>query len=263
MKNLLKICFIIFFTIYVNNLYSCKSEDEPPSVAKAEKIYYTVIFDSVGGSSIEPQIIESGKTISMPSIPQKTGYTFIGWYDGENKFDFTKAVTKNIKLSAKWDIIHKHVYSNEWTFDENKHWHKAICSHNEEISELSEHIFDDGELTKKSTLENTGIFTYTCKICNYKKNFTVAKAEKHLLVPTSSPVKINEVNQKYRIYKTNYKCTNCGTTCTQYTWGNIGLNNGQWAAISSGLSTTYYNENRNYEIKSKEACPATPIKFIY
>lgn len=75
-------------------------------VAKWEKSKYTVKFVSEHGS-FEDQTIEHGKPIDPDklTIPEVDGYTFDGWYADENRtieFDFTKPITSNTTVYAKW-----------------------------------------------------------------------------------------------------------------------------------------------------------------
>ncbi len=63
---------------------------------------FEVKFNSDGGSSVTSQTIEKGKTATEPANPNRTGYKFDGWYLGNTKFDFTKPITSNITLVAKW-----------------------------------------------------------------------------------------------------------------------------------------------------------------
>ena len=68
---------------------------------------YTVTFDSYGGTPVPPkQEVEYGLTATEPTTaPTKTGYTFDGWYLGDEKYDFSDAVEQNITLRAKWEAI--------------------------------------------------------------------------------------------------------------------------------------------------------------
>ena len=71
--------------------------------AKWEINKYTVTFDSYGGTPVPPaQEVEYGHTATKPAAPEKTGYTFDGWYLGDEKYDFSAAVEQNITLTAKW-----------------------------------------------------------------------------------------------------------------------------------------------------------------
>ena len=66
---------------------------------------YTVTFDSDGGSTVAKQTIEEGETATKPTNPEKNGYEFAGWYNGNTEFDFATPITGNITLKAKWNII--------------------------------------------------------------------------------------------------------------------------------------------------------------
>ncbi len=65
----------------------------------------TVTFNSNGGSNVSTITVNSGGTITLPSNPTKTGYTFEGWYTESglsNKFSTTNVINNNITLYAKW-----------------------------------------------------------------------------------------------------------------------------------------------------------------
>lgn len=73
-------------------------------VAKWDINQYTVQFVSDHGS-FKDQTIEYGKLIETDklTIPEVEGYTFDGWYTEDNtKFDFTKPITSNTTVYAKW-----------------------------------------------------------------------------------------------------------------------------------------------------------------
>ena len=65
--------------------------------------YITVSFDTDGGSNIDSVVIKIGETIKEPDIPTKDGYTFKGWYIKEEEFSFSKPITEEITLKAKWE----------------------------------------------------------------------------------------------------------------------------------------------------------------
>ena len=68
-------------------------------------IYYTVTFDAMGGSLVNPaQVKESTKLVS-PTTPSRVGYTFLNWrLDTVNGaiFDFNTLITSDITLVAEW-----------------------------------------------------------------------------------------------------------------------------------------------------------------
>ena len=60
-------------------------------------------FNPDNGESIFTQTIDRGEKFTEPtSTPKKEGYTFIGWYNGDKKFDFTTVPTGDVTLTAKW-----------------------------------------------------------------------------------------------------------------------------------------------------------------
>ena len=74
---------------------------------------YTVTFNSYGGTPVPPaQEVEYGLTATEPAAPEKTGYTFDGWYLGDEKYDFSDAVEQNITLYANWE---KNIYTVTYT----------------------------------------------------------------------------------------------------------------------------------------------------
>lgn len=69
----------------------------------SKKVEYEVYFDVAGGSKIQAQQVEKNQQVIEPKEPVKVGFEFKGWYVGEEKFDFTKPITQNITLTAKWE----------------------------------------------------------------------------------------------------------------------------------------------------------------
>ena len=63
----------------------------------------TVTFLSDGESAAPPQI-RANTPADQPADPTKEGYTFIGWYKGEEKWNFADAVTEAMTLTAKWQL---------------------------------------------------------------------------------------------------------------------------------------------------------------
>lgn len=76
-------------------------------VEQGEVVYYTVTFESNGGTEVESQQVKQGATATKPADPTREGYTFAGWYydpeltDG-SAFNFEAAMYDNLTLYAKW-----------------------------------------------------------------------------------------------------------------------------------------------------------------
>ena len=70
--------------------------------------YYTVTFDSQGGSAVDSQRVLEGNPVRAPESPTKNGYTFNGWYKSVDKdaelWSFaTDRVNSDITLYAFWN----------------------------------------------------------------------------------------------------------------------------------------------------------------
>ena len=57
------------------------------------------------GEDVYAVQVVNGKA-SAPDTPVKSGYRFVGWYNGNAKWDFDTPVTENLTLTAKWEKIH-------------------------------------------------------------------------------------------------------------------------------------------------------------
>ena len=87
---------------------SGNKEPLTPDTPSSSVVYYIVSFDSVGGTATESQRVEAGKTAKRPKDPEKSSearkeYLFIGWYSGEELWDFENtAVTADLTLTARY-----------------------------------------------------------------------------------------------------------------------------------------------------------------
>ncbi len=64
--------------------------------------YYTVSFNSMGGSLVDSQIVLPGKKAVQPQTPTKSGATFDCWLKNGVKFYFTTAINQDTVLTANW-----------------------------------------------------------------------------------------------------------------------------------------------------------------
>ena len=64
-------------------------------------------YDGIGGEDTETTV-DYPAQVKEPTTPSAEGYTFLGWYDENgNEFDFSKPVTKNTTVTAKWVKDHQ------------------------------------------------------------------------------------------------------------------------------------------------------------
>lgn len=112
---------------------------ENPDDSKAK---CTVIFDLnyQGKGAYKTVEVEYGKTVSNPGKPNRSQYTFNGWFtekDGGEKFIFSTPVTKDITLYAQWrknnvstgggGSSHSHSYGEWAPNDDGTHSKSCGC----------------------------------------------------------------------------------------------------------------------------------------
>jgi uncharacterized repeat protein (TIGR02543 family) len=74
-----------------------------------EKTYFTVTFDSKGGSKVSSIKVECGKELRLPKNPTKTGYTFLNWSDknGHPIYDKALLYCDDVTVYATWEEVKK------------------------------------------------------------------------------------------------------------------------------------------------------------
>lgn len=77
------------------------SNNIPPSPSG----FFTVIFDSTGGSEVANQTVKSGDCAVEPDVPSNGELYFLGWYLSEGysrMFNFNTPISQDLILYAKW-----------------------------------------------------------------------------------------------------------------------------------------------------------------
>lgn len=86
-----------------NDMYALKKEGNRIQMVLKT---YTVAFESNGGGKVNGQVVMIGKNADKPAAPNRTGYTFGGWYKDKActvQWDFDEeTVTEDITLYAGW-----------------------------------------------------------------------------------------------------------------------------------------------------------------
>ena len=95
-------------------------------------------FNPDNGEPTVTKFIDNDKNSKFAELvpePTKENYTFAGWYNGNEKFDFTTVPTGDVTLTAKWDI--------------NKYTVKFVSDHGSFADQTIEHgkLIDTGKLT--------------------------------------------------------------------------------------------------------------------
>ena len=111
MKNQVKYHLLLVAAVALT-FASCKTDVEE------SKTYYTVTFNTKGGTELANQTVESGKKATRPEtdptkeVTAAETYTFAGWYTSTDEgktlsdtaFDFDTAIEGDITLYAKWAV---------------------------------------------------------------------------------------------------------------------------------------------------------------
>lgn len=67
---------------------------------------WAVSFDPQNGEYVSPKYAAKGTAVGEPTVPVRAGYRFLGWYTADGaKWDFSKPVTSNMTLYAKWEKV--------------------------------------------------------------------------------------------------------------------------------------------------------------
>ncbi len=94
MKSKTRLIFSTLLLVFVFVLAACQGQDKT----------FTVTFNADGGTPVpEVQKVKSGKLATEPSEePTKDGFSFDGWFLGEEKYVFSTPVEEDITLKAGW-----------------------------------------------------------------------------------------------------------------------------------------------------------------
>lgn len=121
MKRFKFISIILIFVVSLGLvLTGCNNGNSTPD--NGTGTYYTVTFDSMGGSAVDSQSILEGNPARSPEVPTRENYSFVGWYkssdDNAEEWKFaTDRVTSDITLYAKWQSLESQTPTETLTFE--------------------------------------------------------------------------------------------------------------------------------------------------
>ena len=90
MKKIFSFLCLLFLSL---SLASCENNSQKE---------YTIRFNSAGGSYVALQNVLNGELATKPEDPTRSGFIFEGWFWNDEEFDFTKKITSDVQLVAKW-----------------------------------------------------------------------------------------------------------------------------------------------------------------
>lgn len=102
----------IFAALAALSISSCSLLPTLPILPSSEQLssssntpdsgYYTVFFDSNGGSEVAPQQVKAGESAKRPSNPTKSGFVFSDWYYEGQPWRFSNRIFQDTTLVAEW-----------------------------------------------------------------------------------------------------------------------------------------------------------------
>ena len=90
-------------TVHLNfNVIDGKIQTQTISFEVTVGATHTVTFDYGYENKADTLSVEHGSTVTKPADLTREGYKFLGWYNGEEKYNFGTPVTGDLTLTAKW-----------------------------------------------------------------------------------------------------------------------------------------------------------------
>ena len=81
-------------------------------VDEGGEVYGHTVTYKIGETVYAQQVVRTGKNAADPK-ESRDGYTFDGWYNGTEKYDFSTAVTEDLTLTGQWRIDFEDVSTEE------------------------------------------------------------------------------------------------------------------------------------------------------
>lgn len=113
MKKALSVLLALCLCAAAVFMFAACSPDEDTNFGP--EVYYTVTFDSQGGSEVESQSVRSGNVAIRPDPPLREGYFLTGWYEDASATDEWKFETDRIAADTALSAIRYAGTENDWS----------------------------------------------------------------------------------------------------------------------------------------------------
>lgn len=138
----------------------------------------------VEGEVYKEENVKEGKLLKEPKEPKREGYTFLGWYNGIEKFDFDEPIEEDITLTAKWEIK---TYTVTW--DTGTETVKEEVKYNEKVNTREDptrvgYTFVGWYVNNAKFSFDTLIKNNTVIVAKWEKNTTASYKVEHYLMNT-------------------------------------------------------------------------------
>ena len=198
-------------TVTATSAHEYNSASDSATVTVVAPPTYTVIFDSNSGSPVTPQTVESGKTATEPTAPTKEGYTFKGWTYKGSPYDFSKPVTGNITLYARWGTVYNidtipALISGQSMSDDDLDAYFPSSSSYKYINSTPVWNWYDSAVPSGVAIAGTNYYAYAIMYLEdysavpYEGDFVVKYAGTELSTISSTDIYKDNMKSGYRIY---------------------------------------------------------------
>lgn len=217
-----------------------------------QKVEYTVTF-VVEDEEFTTKIgIDTLYKVIKPQELTKEGYTFLGWYIGNTKFNFDTQINSDITLFAKWEVniveieeIMENLFLENLGYVEDD-YNKIIDSIYAKYIEDYENMTDEEKLLITQDVKNTEIIAF------FENNNEVLLSMKQLLLDTGELDQVEGTTIKESLIKSLKTILNHNTDLE------VGLNH-----ISTLISVTNYTIESLAAYINKYDVTAMPIDDFY
>ena len=94
---------------------------------------FTIKFDTDGGNTIESQEVKEDELVVKPTDPTKNDNVFVNWMLDDKVYDFQTAVTSDLTLKAKWQVM----YNVTAKLEENEYSQKVLDNEKVDVSKFN------------------------------------------------------------------------------------------------------------------------------
>ena len=220
-----------------------------------QTLYYTVTFNSNGGSNILSQSIVENGYATKPTNPTKSGYTFVGWYSNSaltTSWNFnTNKVTVNITLYAKWQEEIKYytvtVNRNDNSYGTVSPSSIANVPYGSAITVYGNKLTVNGTTVTATPTTDTAQYSYAFSNWTYSTTVTGATTVTANFTRTVNNynVNINVINPEYgQITATTLNGINYGTNISHN--GNVLTVGGNTVTATPNSDTDNYSYSVNW-----------------
>ena len=178
---------------------------------------------------------------------------------------YTCTVCKGTKTEDIQMLEHQHSWSNDWTSNEQFHWHDCTAAgctltDNGQKNGFGAHTFDKGTVTKEATTTSAGTIEYKCTVCGR------VKQEQIPILP--SPQHEHKWNSAWTYDSTHHwhECTASGCTLSSNAdkYGYAAHSFGAWRTVREATATTEglmerqcgcgYKESKTIPVNTQSQC---------